>query len=458
MGPDFRHGLLGGRRWPRGLALPLLVAVLLGVSCGKKGPPLPPFVKLPMPAADLTAERHGDTVDVQFTVPDVNTDGTRPANVERVDVYAVTAPPTVTDDQLWKQGTKLASVRVKAPRDPNQTIDPGESLDEMEAPEGPGLDQGAATLVSERLTAEARRPVDLQQDPKLPALPPPADDDTPRPLLGPPPVDAARTYAIVGISTRGRRGPFSKRVTVPILDAPQTLAAPGIEYDEKAITITWIPLAPSGSAQGVPPSTLIRAVPLAVTMTRTPITPDEPVEPVKDALPSTPIGAVQPAVAYNVYEVGTGAPPIVTRLTKTPVSEPRFVDSRVVWGDHRCYTVRAVLTVGPSSFEGDEPEPRCVTLVDRFPPAAPKGLNAVPSERAISLIWEPNTESDVRGYIVLRAVAPGDTLQPITPAPISQTTFKGAAGTGVRYVYVVRAVDAAGNLSAPSERVEETAR
>jgi hypothetical protein len=398
--------------------------VLLSANCGKKGPPLPPLVKLPAPAADLTAERHGDTVDVHFTVPVVNTDGTRPANVERVDVFAVTAPPTVTDDQLWKQGTKVGSVLVKAPRNPDQTIDPDESPDEMVAPEGPGLDQGAAARVSERLTAQARRSVDLQKGSAPARLPPP--DNMPRPLLGPSPVDVVRTYAIVGISTRGRRGPFSTRVTVPILEPPATLDSPEIDYNEEAITITWTPLAPPGSAS--------------------------------DVLPSTPIGAVQPTVAYHVYDVSGGTPPITSRLTATPVAEPRHEDSRIVWGERRCYTVRAVLTVGSSSLEGDEPEPRCVTLVDRFPPAAPKGLNAVPSEGAISLIWEPNAEGDLRGYIVERSVAPGDTLQPITPAPIAQTTFKDGVQTGVRYVYAVRAVDAAGNLSAPSERVEETAR
>ena len=131
-------------------------------------------------------------------------------------------------------------------------------------------------------------------------------------------------------------------------------------------------------------------------------------------------------MAYNVYAVSSATPPVTTRLTKAPVVEPHFVDSRIVWGECRCYTVRTVLTIGTSSFESDEPAPGCVTLEDRFPPAAPKGLNAVPSEGAISLIWEPNTEGDLRGYIVLRAVAPGGTLQPITPAPISQTTFKDA--------------------------------
>ena len=59
----------------------MLVVVLLCVACGKKGPPLPPLVKLPVAPLDLAAERRGSTVDLQFTVPSVNTDGSRPANV-----------------------------------------------------------------------------------------------------------------------------------------------------------------------------------------------------------------------------------------------------------------------------------------------------------------------------------------------------------------------------------------
>jgi hypothetical protein len=85
----------------------------------------------------------------------------------------------------------------------------------------------------------------------------------------------------------------------------------------------------------------------------------------------------------------------------------------------------------------------------------------VASEGAVSLIWEANTEPDLAGYIVLRGNAPGDTLAPLTPAPIKETTFRDAtAKTGLRYVYAVVAVDSATpqNVSAQSNRVEETAR
>ena len=78
----------------------------------------------------------------------------------------------------------------------------------------------------------------------------------------------------------------------------------------------------------------------------------------------------------------------------------------------------------------------------------------------ISLIWEPNAEKDLAGYIVLRGVEPAQTLEPITPesAPIVETSFKDTVTPGIAYVYAVRAVDQAGNVSPVSARVVETAR
>ncbi len=97
-------------------------------------------------------------------------------------------------------------------------------------------------------------------------------------------------------------------------------------------------------------------------------------------------------------------------------------------------------------------------MKDTFPPAAPKALNAVPTDGAISLIWDSNTEKDFAGYIVLRATGTGADLQPITPEPIQDPSFKDNVPAGVRYVYAVRAIDTVGNLSPLSNQVEETAR
>ena len=102
-------------------------------------------------------------------------------------------------------------------------------------------------------------------------------------------------------------------------------------------------------------------------------------------------------------------------------------------------------------------EPRCRKLVDTFPPGPPKDLKAVSSEGVISLIWDANPESDLAGYLIFRAQAPSDQLEPVVSAPLLETSFTDKVQSGTRYVYAVKAVDKAGNASAFSDRVEETA-
>jgi hypothetical protein len=216
-----------------------------------------------------------------------------------------------------------------------------------------------------------------------------------------------------------------------MVDPPPTVSVPDVVYDEKAITVTWKPIG------GTAPAAAERAAPV---------------------LPSRPIGPPVPTIAYNLYEVSEETPPVLTKLTTTATAEPEYTDSRIAWGQRRCYAVRAVETIEDVSAEGRESEARCVTLTDTFPPAAPTGLQAVPSDGAINLIWDANPEKDVRGYIVMRALAPSGTLEPVTPEPIRETSFKDTVKPGVRFVFAVRAVDAAGNLSPMSARVEETAR
>jgi hypothetical protein len=401
-------------------------------ACGKKGPPLPPLVKMPMAPAEFSAERRGDRVDVLFIVPATNTDGTRPANITRAEVYAITTPATLaplnyTDAQILRYGTKVGTVDVKAPKDPNLTADADEPSDEVDEPEGAGLDQGAMAHVAEPMSASLLKPVDVPRDQLAPAqAPPPETDEGPRPLLGPSAAVPTRTYVAVGVSTRGRKGPLSRRTVIPLVPPPPPPDEPTITYTETAITVTWPPI-------DATPETAVG-----------------------DLLPSRAIGASRPAILYTVYDVTDPDAPV--KLTAAPTAAATYTDARMVWDQERCYAVRTAERIVSAVIEGDLSPPACETPVDTFPPAAPRGLAAIASEGAINLIWEPNTEADLDGYIVLRAVAPSDALEPITPAPIKETGLRDGVQAGLQYVYAVRAVDKAGNQSPPSPRVTETAR
>jgi hypothetical protein len=191
-------------------------------------------------------------------------------------------------------------------------------------------------------------------------------------------------------------------------------------------------------------------------------------------LPSrVPAPWLQGSSGFKVYEVAppdaasNNAAPLPAAqtfplaLTASPLKNATFTDARIEFGSTRCYVVRTVEILGTLSMESPSTEPVCVKPVDLFPPAAPRSLGIVASEGAISLIWEASAEPDLGGYIVLRGESPGDRLDPVTPAPIRETTYRDTTvKTGVRYVYAVIAVDNAKppNRSELSNRVEETAR
>jgi hypothetical protein len=196
--------------------------MLLFVSaCGKKGPPLPPIVRMPVAPADVSAVRRADRVELHFTVPAENTDGSRPANITRIDVYAVTSAGALPPEELIASGKPIATVAVKGPRDPNHVIGPDDPDEDLEPLEGDGLDQGSRATVGEDLTAA---------DPETP--------DSPR----------LRLYALVGVSRNGRLGLVTPVLQVPLSVAPDPPGSPSATYTETIITVTW---PPSDSAAAV---------------------------------------------------------------------------------------------------------------------------------------------------------------------------------------------------------------
>ena len=398
-----------------------VVLVCGAVACGKKGPPLPPLVRLPAAPAEVTAERRGSQIAVRFLTPAANTDGSRPAEIARVEVYAVTTEERVADDQWIARGEKVGSVDVRTP--PEEESDAGTSSDV--APQGAGIDQGARASIVELLDRGAAG--------EQPASG--GDVETWTPLAGQfaipllaPSRRAPRAYAAVGVTRRGRRGPLSGRAAVSLAPAPSAPGPLDITYTETELTIGWAAETPEVSS------------------------PSDG----GDVLPSRPLVVSAARSLYHVYEAQPGGGE--QRLTAAPSADRSFVDQRMTWGSERCYLVRAVAISDGQSTEGDPSARQCVALADTFAPAPPQGLTAISSEGAIGLIWEPGRESDLAGYHVSRDVGETGAFTRVTPEPIRETTFRDEVSAGAATVYVVQAIDKAGNASVPSRPARETAR
>jgi hypothetical protein len=150
-------------------------------------------------------------------------------------------------------------------------------------------------------------------------------------------------------------------------------------------------------------------------------------------------------------------------LTEAPLDALIFVDPLTsLDGLERCYVVRSVRGVGAQAVEGTPSEPACIVPADDFPPEPPARPSAVSADGAITVIWEPNAEPDVAGYLVLRGEAGDATLTPVTDTVVTDARYTDrTVKPGVRYVYAVKAIDTRlprPNVSEESARVEETAR
>jgi hypothetical protein len=162
-----------------------------------------------------------------------------------------------------------------------------------------------------------------------------------------------------------------------------------------------------------------------------------------------------PGVAFSVHrrladaKVYPDAP-----LNPEPLSTPSFEDRSAVFGVPSCYVVSAVLST-PGTVSSLPSEEACITPEDRFPPPAPSGLVAVPSESAVLLSWREAEASDLKGYRVYRgdsAEGPFGFLAEVTETSYTDET----AESDETYFYAVTAIDNASgtNESDKSEAVE----
>ena len=444
-----------------GLRSGAAAAVILAAACGSKGPPLAPFVRVPAPVAAVTGQRIGGDVYLSFTVPSTNVDGQQPADIAALEVYAVTSTAPPATEEQREVASLIATVPVR-PILPELPV-PANGSAPPPLPLPPGVDRGATAVVRETLAPEAFVPVELPADPRSRMLADEkiASDEGLAPtgaLVAPPPTQFPRRhYFVVGISPRGRKSDPSAPVSVPLETVASAPGAPEVDYTETQMTITWTPPADARTSTIVAP-------PLAPKppANASPSTVKPPLAP----LPSRSLGFSTEATTYHLYDVSTNTSPanphaiaLPAPLTPQPLLEPQHLIPGVTFGVERCFEVRPVDKVAEASVIGPASPRTCITPVDSFAPAAPRSLAVIAGAGSINLIWDANTEPDVAGYLVLRAEAPSDTLQPITSEPTAASTYRDeSVRPGVRYVYAVVAVDRAGNRSAESNRMEETAR
>lgn len=429
------------------VGLSVLVCALLPAACGMRGDPLPPLRIAPAAVSGLSAQRFGDRVYVQFTVPAANDDGVAPADLERVELYALTAqpdggrPPVALDDWL-DLATLVATIVVAPPRaaDAESDADTGEEAEaEAETDAGERRPaQGDEVTVIETLTPAAFEPVvdeDDERDEAEDAAALPAG-----PLLGPPPPrPPRRTYLALAVSGRGRESRPSTQEAVPLGPAPDPPSAPAVTYDEDRIAFTW-------------------SLPAAA---RRPVQRTE----VDTELPSDVLPAPRAPWRYEVYDVTAPAEAADVQapepLHAAPLTATSFRERDPAFGVERCFAVRTVDEIDEVEVRSAPSPATCVELVDTFPPAAPTGLVAVAAAGVVNLVWTPNAEDDVAGYLVLRGRGPDAALDALTAEPVAETAWRDTqVEVGATYEYAVQAVDDAlpPNVSPQSERVREQAR
>ena len=468
------------------------------VACGKKGPPLAPLHLVPAAVAEVSVRRVADRARLRFVLPSRNENGPGRLELDHVEIYAMTIPANSIEPSLHELMTKERLVGEIAVR---PLLEEGEAA----PPDEKRPEPGTPVTFDEELTKQKLTPVPVQTPPPAAAGASGAAG-TAAAVAAAAATAAATPPAAAGTATAAG-APATPPAQAPPT-APPVTPAPATAATEPAATApaTAAPATPAtaGSTAAAAPGQPATGTPGAAPAAQAPVRPAVAGPPKPVTLPyerrlyvvrgvtrqgrpgavspltSLPLVGLAPApknvrvrftetaltvewdpeataTAYNVYR----GEDLLQPVNPAPLKSPAFEQAGVTFGQEQCYRIRSASSLEPAIIEGEPSAPQCVTPRDQFPPAAPRGLAAVPTAGQISLIWDANTEKDLAGYVLLRGEGADGPLAAITPAPIKETSYRDTSvKPGVRYVYVVVAVDTATpqNMSPQSARVEETAR
>src|SRR5882757_8008078 len=90
------------------------LALALLSSCGYIGPVQPPLLDIPQPVLALNAAEYGNKIVVEFTLPDLTTEGNPLRNLRSLEVR-VGFPINPFSSDVWAQAAKAYPIPSPAP-------------------------------------------------------------------------------------------------------------------------------------------------------------------------------------------------------------------------------------------------------------------------------------------------------------------------------------------------------
>lgn len=405
-------------------------------SCGKKGPILPPLVKIPKTVEGAALAQIGAEFHLRWRLPTGYLDGSPMESLSALEIWIFELDKEVSvnvgeeekDEEAVEDETKeetqketkeekKAKAEVKAEEEATkeskeQTKETEEAAQAEAAPPAP---TPFIPPSPDRMRSEARRLEevlpdrfgDFQKDPEGAPLEFSYVFSFDRSQIG----KKWYGFSFKVRDARGRFSDFSSWVTAE----PLNVAVPprGLKADlgRNRITLTW----------RAPARNLDQTEPAGVS-------------------------------GYNIYR--SAGDEDSRRVNAARITETTYEDRDVEFGSTYRYLVRAVTGEAAPFGESADSKPVEVEATDTFAPSAPKGLIAIAGEDFISLSWDRSRERDLASYRVWRRPAGAGEYELLTPEGIKDASYTDTrAREQVRYEYAVTALDQEGNESPRSESV-----
>src|SRR5687767_5282395 len=109
----------------------LTLVMLIGLSCGKRKPPLPPTERVAQ-RVELTGFQRGSQVILSWKMPEKNAAAGSVLHISRVDIYRLaeplTSPATMTEEEFASRSTLVATLNIRD-TDFNKSLNHTDTLD-----------------------------------------------------------------------------------------------------------------------------------------------------------------------------------------------------------------------------------------------------------------------------------------------------------------------------------------